>query len=181
MDARRLTHVELLHRPGERALAQRVFGLLGCRPVDRGGHFFSVMVDPDVTDWRNNILYASEATPEQCRFEDALTAALDEPGPLGDSARAYADHFRSRPQYSAHFGLRCATLGELEAIVARVAEAAESDPELAGRIEVRRVFRPEDPDAATDTMVQAFLHTDVVATGLLCLGQHIELQWHVPQ
>ena len=34
---RRLTHVELLYRPGERELAIRLFTLLGCDPVDRGG------------------------------------------------------------------------------------------------------------------------------------------------
>jgi len=29
-------------------------------------------------------------------------------------------------------------------------------------------------------MIQAFVHTDVMASGLLTFGQHIELQWQVP-
>jgi hypothetical protein len=29
-------------------------------------------------------------------------------------------------------------------------------------------------------MIQAFVWTDVVAAGLLSLGQHIEVQWHLP-
>jgi len=54
------------------------------------------------------------------------------------------------------------------------------DSGLAGRVAVAGVFRPGDPSAVTDTMIQAFVWTDVVAAGLLTLGQHIELQWHVP-
>ena len=44
---RRLTHVELLHAPGERALAARVFELLGCTVSDRGNHWFTAFVDGD--------------------------------------------------------------------------------------------------------------------------------------
>jgi len=29
-------------------------------------------------------------------------------------------------------------------------------------------------------MTQAFVRTDVIASGLLAFGQHIELQWQVP-
>ncbi len=29
-------------------------------------------------------------------------------------------------------------------------------------------------------MVQMFIWTDIVASGLLTLGQHIEVQWHLP-
>ena len=42
------------------------------------------------------------------------------------------------------------------------------------------VFRPGDPGAYTDTMVQAFVRTDVVAAGLLAFGQHVELQYQIP-
>jgi hypothetical protein len=28
--------------------------------------------------------------------------------------------------------------------------------------------------------VQAFVWTDVVAAGLLSMGQHVEVQWHLP-
>lgn len=59
-----------------------------------------------------------------------------------------------------------------------VREAGAHDPELAGRIQLSAVFAPGDPGSLTDTMIQAFVHTDVVAAGLLVLGQHFELQYH---
>lgn len=176
--SRALSHVELLYRPGERELAKRLFALLGCRPVDSGGHFFTTFVDRGVTDWVNNVMYASEMTPEQWRLEQAFTAARDADGELGESARAYLAKLHGNPQYSFHFGMRCATLAELEGILQAVRDAGDNDPELAGRVAVGGVYRPGDPDAATDNMVQAFIRTDIVAAGLLTLGQHIELQWH---
>jgi hypothetical protein len=56
----------------------------------------------------------------------------------------------------------------------------DTDPELAGRVSVSGVFRPGDPGAYTDTMVQAFVRTDVVAAGLLAFSQHVELQYQLP-
>ena len=44
-------------------------------------------------------------------------------------------------------------------------------------MEVSGVFAPGDPGSLTDTMIQAFVHTDVVAAGLLAFGQHFELQY----
>jgi hypothetical protein len=57
---------------------------------------------------------------------------------------------------------------------------SDNNPELAGRVSVSGVFRPGDPGSYTDTMVQAFVRTDVIASGLLTFGQHVELQWQVP-
>jgi hypothetical protein len=176
---RRITHAELVHRPGERALAARVFELLGCRVKDRGGHWFTAFVEPTVEDYTTNTLYASEVTPEQWAFEQALTAQLT--GDLGAAAEVWGAHLRRRPQYSFHFGMRLSTREALEQAVRDIEDAAKTDPELNGRIGVSGVFRPEDPDAATDTMMQVFVHTDVLACGLLAFGQHIELQWHVPR
>ena len=42
-----------------------------------------------------------------------------------------------------------------------------------------RQNEPGDPGAYTDRMAQAFVWTDVMASGLLTIGQHIELQWHL--
>lgn len=176
--SRRITHLELLHRPGERARAQRLLELLGCRVLDRGGHFFSAFVEPGVTDYLSNILYVSEVTREQWAFERQLDAAATD-GPLAQARSAWSAHMRAHPQYTYHFGLRLPSEEALDAALARV-EAAGREGELAGRVEVVAVFRPGDPDAATDTMVQAFIRTDVVACGLVSLGQHIELQWHLP-
>ncbi|NUU22800.1 MAG: hypothetical protein HOV68_15005 [Streptomycetaceae bacterium] len=177
---RRITHAELLHRPGERELAKRVLELLGCRVLDRGGHFFSAFVEPQVTDYVSNVLYASEVTPEQWAFEQQLDLAAAGDGPLAEARATWAAHMRARPQYTYHFGLRLPTEKALDEALANI-EAAGGDDELADRIGVAGVFRPGDPDAATDTMVQAFVRTDVIACGLVSLGQHIELQWHLPK
>ena len=44
----------------------------------------------------------------------------------------------------------------------------------------RVIYDPSEPDAYAPGMFQAFVRTDVVAGGLLALGQLIELQWHLP-
>ncbi|GCD95941.1 hypothetical protein [Embleya hyalina] len=177
--SRRLTHVELLYRPGERAQARRLLELLGCRVLDRGGHFFSAFVEPGVTDYRSNVLYASEVTPRQWAFERQL-AAESADGPLARARSAWVADMRAHPQYTYHFGLRLPPEDAPEAALARVEAAGREGGELAGRVEVVAVFRPGDPGAATDTMIQAFVRTDIVACGLVGLGQHIELQWHLP-
>ena len=71
----RLNHVEMVYRPGERALAGRVFELLGMRVLDRGGTWMTALVDPDVADFSNNACYASEVTPEQWALEQTLASA----------------------------------------------------------------------------------------------------------
>ena len=166
-----LTHVELLHRPGERAPAAQVLALLGCEPVDRSGHWFTSFIDPDAPrDWSNNVLYVSEVGAEQWALEQALPPEAD----------AYRKHMRDQPQSSAHFGFRVSSEDELLRLVDRIQAAGASDPQLRGRVAVDGVYRPGDPDANAQTMIQAFVWTDVIASGLLTLGQHIEMQWHLP-
>lgn len=176
---RALNHVELVHRPGERELAKRVLELIGCEPVDRGGVWFTSFIattsdgdDNQQRDWCNNTLYASEVTPEQWAFERTIAAATPE-------RNAYLERLTREPQRSYHFGIRLPDEATLDATCARIAEAGAGDDELAGRIRVAGVFRPGDPDAVADSMVQAFVWTDVIASGLLTLGQHIELQWQL--
>ena len=177
---RALNHVELVYRPGERDLALRFFELLGCKAVDRGGTFFSALVEPTVPDFVNNVLYASEVTPEQWQLDRALIAAMNADGEVGAAAQVYLERLRREPQRSFHFGVRYPELAALEATVDGIRDAGGSDANLAGRVSISGVFHPGDPGAYTDTMVQAFVKTDVVAAGLLALGQHIELQWHLP-
>ena len=169
---RRLTHVELLHRPGERALAAKVLSVLGLEPVDGGGHWFTSFVDPEAErDWATNVVYASEVGAEQLALEQALPPEAD----------AYVEAMRASPQHSAHFGFRVSDEAALEALLDRVRAAAVEDPELRDRIAVDGVYRPGEPGAIAPNMVQAFVWTDVVAAGLLRLGQHIEIQWHLPE
>jgi hypothetical protein len=173
---RSLTHVELVYRPGERALAIELFELLGCRPVDRGGEYFTSFIEPAEGDYMTNVLYASEVTPAQWALEQALQGHADLAAPL----LAHADLLRAQPQRSFHFGLLVPERAALDAIIERISAASRDDPRLVGRVAVAGVYRPGDAGAVTDTMIQAFVWTDVVASGLLTLGQHIELQWHLP-
>jgi hypothetical protein len=179
LGGRLLNHVELVYRPGERELAKRFFELLGCRVLDRGGEFFSALVDPDVEDGLNNVLYASEVTPAQWALDQALLAFMDG-GTLSDVAGTYLELLQRQPQRSFHFGLRYPDLHTLEAAVERIRDRGARDPLLAGRVAVSGVFRPGDPGSYTDTMVQAFVRTNLVAAGLLAFPQHVELQWQVP-
>ncbi|HQV57944.1 MAG TPA: hypothetical protein PKV27_08020 [Ilumatobacteraceae bacterium] len=171
---RQLNHVETLHRPGERQLAIQLFRLLGFEPVDSGRHWFTSFVDPCAErDWSNNAIYCSEVGTEQWALEQRLVAVG------GDALEAYAEMLRTRPQYSTHFGIRVGSEAELDELVERVRHAGESDAQLAGRVQVRGVYRHDEPDAIAPNMTQVFIWTDVVAAGLLTLGQHIELQWQL--
>jgi hypothetical protein len=180
----RLNHVEMVYRPGERALAGRLFELLGMRVLDRGGTWMTALVDPDVADFSNNACYASEVTPEQWELEQALAGAIsgaldgDDAG-VGHAARAYLDRLHTEPQRSFHFGIRFHSREDFDATLDRV-RATDDDPELAGRVGLMRVFHPDESGAAAPNMIQAFVRTDVVAAGVLAFGQHVELQWHLP-
>ncbi len=177
----RLNHVEMVYRPGERALAGRVFELLGMRVLDRGGTWMTALVDPDVADFSNNACYASEVTPEQWALEQTLERAIanDDDDHVGDAARGYLDRLRTEPQRSFHFGIRFLSRDDFDATLDRV-RAADADPELTDRVTLSGVFHPDEPGAAAPNMIQAFVRTDVVAAGVLAFGQHVELQWHLP-
>lgn len=174
-----LNHVELVHRPGERELAKEVFELLGCRALDRGGEFVSAMVEGIDEARPDNVLYVSEVTDEQWAFEQALEKTLGTEHVLHDAAERYLGRLRHEPQRSFHFGIRCEDRAEWERRLDAIRSVADTRPHLAGRVVVSGVFFPGDPGAYTDRMAQAFIWTDVIASGLLTLGQHIELQWHL--
>lgn len=166
---RRITHVELLHAPGERALAARVFELLGCTVVDSGRHWFTAFVDDGLRDWSNEVLYASEISSEQTEIEASMATV----------AEGWRAMVRSEPQKAPHFGFRVSTSSEQTGIVERVRAASVEDPELRGRVEVLGLFPHDAPGAIATGMDQAFIFTDVLASGPLCLGQVIEVQWHL--
>jgi hypothetical protein len=73
-----------------------------------------------------------------------------------------------------HFGINFSTLERWEAAVARVRHTDRHAPQLSGRVRLTAVFRPDDPEPVS-TVHQAFLWTDVIASGSLALGQRIEL------
>jgi hypothetical protein len=178
--AQRLNHVEMVYRPGERDLATRVFELLGMRVVDNGGEWLFALIDPSVGDASNNACYASEVTSEQWTLEQTLASAMASgDSPVGTAARAYSDKVQTEPQHSFHFGIRYLDREGFDATLDRF-RAAATDPDLAGRAALLGIYDPSEPGAYAPGMFQAFVRTDVVAGGLLALGQLIELQWHLP-
>lgn len=179
---RQLNHVEMIYRPGERELAGRVFELLGMRVVDNGGEWMTALIDPSIGDGANNACYASQVTPEQWTLEQTLITAMAGGGSeVGTAAQAYADKVQAEPQHSFHFGIRYLERDDFDATLDRFRAAAASDPQLAGRVSLLGVYDPSEPGAYARGMFQAFVRTDVVAGGLLALGQLIELQWHLPK
>lgn len=175
--SRQLTHAEFVYRPGERHLAAAFFELIGCRPADRGGEFLTSFIEPAEGNYSTNTFYASEVTAEQWQLEQSIAS---DSGIVGAARRDYLARLRREPQRSFHIGFKVPTEEALDSIVARVNDAAEHHPELAARVNVAGVYRPGEDGAIAPNMVQAFIWTDVVAAGLLALGQHVEVQWHLP-
>ena len=171
-------HVEMVHRPGEAHLVRKVLTLLGCEPMTSPTPFAGVrwQFSPD------KILWVSEVTPEQWAFELWMQGQLRDSGTA--ESRAFAEGLKTKPQKFAHFGLGLTSLTEWEATVERLRRAAAEDPELRDRISVPLVSRPEDKGSVAQesggkigrTLYQAFLRTDVLSSGLLTLGQAIEIQ-----
>lgn len=172
-----VNHVELVYRPGERALALRVLDALGCSTMDSGGIWARALVDPrraDLAGDSNNVLYVSEVPPEQWALEERLGEAMGS-GALREAREAFGERLRHEPQRSAHFGIRLPDRTAFDARLESVRRAA-LQPELRGRLGVAGVFFPGDHGAVSPGLAQAFVWTDVVAAGLLVFGQHVELQ-----
>jgi hypothetical protein len=181
--SRQLNHVELVYRPGERRLARELLEALGCRVIDpqvdpvppdlgpAAGPYLIVFVEPSSRDLIDNVIYASEVRPEQWRLEQRLCARLGGSPELQELQRT----FRSLPQAMTHIGMAFPSTSELEAALARL----EASAALRGRVHLSPVYRPGEPGSVDDRVVQAFVFTDVLSTGLLAVGQSIELQARV--
>jgi hypothetical protein len=173
----RLNHVEFVHPPGDRALVHDLFRLIDIEPREIANGVLLGVIDPATFDYRDhdNTLAGREVRPEQWTFDQALTAALGQE-PL---ASAFAEQqwlMSEKPQWGMHFGLVFRLLEQWEAAVQRVADIDEHAPSLIGRIRLTKVSRPEDAEPIS-FLHQAFLWTDVIASGSLALGQTIELAY----
>ena len=170
--SRLFNHAELVYAPGERDLVTRFFEALGCRVVDSGGPYLVVLLDPGGQSFYDNCLYVSEIVEEQGELEAALQRALAAGGALGDRYQKFVARFEREPQRTTHLGLRLSSERELDEVLARLEELG-TEP---GRVSVARVIRPGDAGSLDPKLIQAFVRTDLCAAGLLCLGQHFELQ-----
>ncbi|MBY0399604.1 hypothetical protein K2X89_04870 [Myxococcota bacterium] len=181
---RMLNHVELSYAPGERRLAKLLLQGLGFRVLDpqtdewpenlgpAATPFLIVYIDPAEGDVIDNVIYASEALSDQWRLEQAMRDRLTTDPALAELHEAYRSAHTRMPQAMTHFGIAFPSGEEVEAALERIAKT----PELEGRVELTRVYRPGEPGAVDDRVIQAFVYTDVVSTSLLFGGQQIELQ-----
>jgi hypothetical protein len=177
---RRLNHVEIVHRPGERQLVRALFDLLefGTLEMSRGEVVIGVVDPPTFDEWDNdNWIGGREVRPEQWEFDQTLAAALKQQ-PLAAAFEKHKELLARRPQWGMHFGFHFNSLEKWEAAVARVADVEKYPPALKGRVRLIKVFRPDDPEPISP-LHQAFLWTDVIVSGSLALGQRIELSARV--
>ena len=176
---RHLNHLEMVHAPGERSLAIRAMELLGGRlSVSTAGTPIALDIGSELIGRfpHDNAVYVSEITPDQWAFEQSLRDTLLADARLRELHEGYLANVRSQPQRSFHFGIRFETLEALEDRVDAI-NRASGDPDLKGRLAISGVY---SPGTYTTSMTQAFVWTDIIASGLLLMGQHIELQWRLP-
>lgn len=171
---RLLNHLEMVYRPGERHLVTKLFTALGCTVIDTGGTHLGISVNPTEEFPRNNALYASEVTPEQWALEQLLQKALEGGSALSAAYAGYEEKFRRHPQMTSHFGIRFPSFDAVEQVVSDLQD--NLDAELRGRLQLKGIFRPGGPGSYSDSVMQAFIKTDIAASGLITFGQHIELQ-----
>ncbi len=171
---RLLNHLEMVYRPGERHLVTKLFTALGCTVTDTGHTHLGIAVGATDKYGLNNALYASEVTSEQWALEQLLQKALAGESQLSAAFAGYEEKFRRHPQLTSHFGIRYPSFDAVEKTLDHLQNRL--DPELKGRVEVKGIFRPGEPGSMSDFIMQAFIKTDVAASGLITFGQHIELQ-----
>jgi hypothetical protein len=177
--ARRLNHVEFVHRPGEGDLVLDLFAALGCPCTvsDTPEYGRYVVVQLDGSPHGENDMFVSEAEPEQLALEDALREQIAAAGsPLAQAAAAFQRLQHERPFRATHVGVRIPSIGVLDEVIARL-EGLRAG-RFAGRLSMGgEMIRTAEESRATSTpMKQIWVWTDVISTGLLAVGQQIELQ-----
>ena len=171
-----LHHVAAMYAPGDRPVARAFFEVLGCEVTDSRSPFLLARIGPARPGLSESWVFASEVTPEQWRLEETLRAER-RGGALAGPADDYVRRLQSDPQHACHFAIRYPGEAEFEASLDRVEHVGDHVPALAGRVSISGVYRPGDHGAQSATQTQAFVYTDVIASGVLAFGQHIELQW----
>ena len=183
-DARMLNHAEFVYGPGDRARTRRLFEAFGARVLDpqtdpipeavgpAAAPYLIIYFDGEADDPFDNVAYASEVQAPQRAFEEVLRARFDTDPELAAARDAFRAQHSEIPQATTHLGIALPSAEALDATMERLSD----DPDLRGRVELSKVFRPDQPDSADPRVVQAFVHTDLCSNGLLCVGQRFELQ-----
>jgi hypothetical protein len=177
--ARRLNHVEFVHRPGEGGFVIDLFQALGCpsHQIDSPPYGKYVVVRMDDSPHGENDIFVTEVEPEQLALEDALQGQID----AGNSTLAAASaRFRllqkERPYRTTHVGIRVPSVAALDAVIERLGSLRAH--KLAGRLDLGLTFTRSLDEAKrmSAPMKQIWVWTNVISTGLLAVGQQIELQ-----
>jgi hypothetical protein len=176
-----LNHVELFHRPGERELAVQFFQTLQCTIDDvtkdfgASSTYLCVYPGPRHPDPLNNVVYLSEMRQPQPLEALLAQRAQDDP-----ELRAALDDYallRSKNGRVMHFGLRYPDFEALRKVIDHLEHRLPA--ELEGRVTVHPPYPAKLPALGADVL-QGFVHTDVIGTGLYPFGQLIELQAEQP-
>jgi len=163
------------------------------------GNFYRFVVNPGHFSRGDGIVYLSALAEPQAKLIAAIHAALR----VGtdnehDAVKGYRAMMASDYEASFHFGFLVDSLDDLEAIVLRLRDLNENDPEMKGRLNVgmNRARRGNaEVDARLDASpvfgectryaygsngVQIFVETDLVRAGQLGQNMYFELDYVFP-
>jgi hypothetical protein len=177
---RMVNHVETLYRTGERELAIEFAQTLGCTvvdtdtPVETGSTILYAYPDPEEQDRLNNVVYMSEIRREQQDLENALGPLLRGDGAAAKAYEAYLHRALNHPHGVPHFGIRYPSFESLEQTLEALGERIEGD--FKDRVRFSQIVRPGHSSSMTSELIQAFVFTDIIVSGLFSIGQLIELQ-----
>ena len=184
--ARSLGHVALGIGPGDGPAAAELLRALGLEVTDNGPSkmgdpWYTALVDTDTFEGLENLFFVVPTSIEQRAFEEALSAV---------DASEFVASKRANPESASHVALAYRDLETLEAAVravreldrvsVRVFRARRGDAQIDARMDESDVFGEVAEEAFVDRTIQVFVHTDLVSTSLLCLGQTIELDYVFP-
>lgn len=198
-------HVALHYgRKEEGPLAARLMSLIGyvetqALPLPDGSTFYRFVVDKEHHARGDGIVYLSLLPPAQAALVEAVRGALgvgtDHEHP---SVSGLRDAIDADPEYTFHLGVLVDSLDEIERIVADLQKLNATDPELKGRLKIR-LNRPRRGDEEIDRRldqspvfgrveryaygrngVQAFIESDILASGPLADSMVLELDYIFP-
>lgn len=192
-----------LHYPSreEGPAAAKLLDLLGFArlPSPEGYPFYHYVVDGNATNNGDGILFIMEQPEALRELTGVLREALkvDQPGEHEVIAKVRAAR-QSDPEYDLHLGVLFDSLDEIEERITRIREAAKSDPDLRGRVNIiLNRARPgtAEVDARMDKSpifgavkrftygrngIQAFVETDLFVAGTLGEKFVFELDYVFP-
>ncbi|SFR91918.1 hypothetical protein [Sphingomonas jatrophae] len=203
--ARSLGHVALHYQtPEQGPLAARLLTMLGFvetqdLTLPDGAHFYRFVVDPRHQGRGDGIIYLSVVPEAQRKLVAAVRDALkigtaDEHPAVGEMR----GHLARDPEYSFHIGTLLESLEELEERFLALEEANRSDPELKGRLKITYnralksdpeiearlnaspIYGKVDRFAYGRNGVQAFVETDILASGTLGESTFLEFDYVFP-